>query len=62
MLYPLSYSRDGRQCSKDDGLPRAAPEARGLPDPAKLHSVLLRAGTLYRGGGPILACVRRCQW
>ena len=58
MLYPLSYSREARQCIKGRQPARNATSVRGLLEPTKLHKFRACEGTLYRSGGSILLLVR----
>jgi hypothetical protein len=59
MLYPLSYSRAARQCSKAGCQPGKGCEVPGLPRATKLHKFRACEDTLYRSDRPILSLVRR---
>ena len=59
MLYPLSYSRAARQCSKGARAAKERYEVHGLPKPTKLHKFRACEDTLYRSDRPILSLVRR---
>ena len=67
MLYPLSYSRAGRKCSKWRRQPGPSEKARRLPKAPKRRTFPACEGTLYRGARPILSLVRasrsrRCRF
>ena len=62
MLYPLSYSRAARQCSKGMGRGRRSDAVRGRCEDTHSHSFQACEDTLYRSGSSILSAVRRRQW
>ena len=59
MLYPLSYSRQARQCIKGRRPARDTTSVRALLKPTKLHKFRACEDKLYRSDRPILSLVRR---